>query len=335
MKSKDEFREDVYRRFDEYKKNKEKKRRAALKYGGIAFSALSVIALLVWPGIGIVENVWKADYAVGTSVDANEGRTAQYTGEGFSEIVSSFDGDATTEESKSGETSAYSTAATSVASIEKTTEAYTEATTATDATATVATTEATIVTIATTEATAVTIATTEAYTEATVEATTAATTAAYTEATVETVAVTEATVEATTAVYTEATVEATTAVQTDATLSTGEEITVVYESKYGVTVNGTDIIEAGYFPPDSNELINLILANADKCGCIIITPGNAESVFVYVFFVKGTANIKSEEKTHGEINSCKYVIEIQSGEELNMYLCYFDSEYAVEVNIIK
>ena len=43
MKSKDEFREDVYRRFDEYKKNKEKKRRAALKYGGIAFSALSVI----------------------------------------------------------------------------------------------------------------------------------------------------------------------------------------------------------------------------------------------------------------------------------------------------
>ncbi|MBO4353900.1 MAG: hypothetical protein J5860_03045 [Clostridia bacterium] len=311
MKSKDEFREDVYRRFDEYKKNKEKKRRAALKYGGIAFSALSVIALLIWPGIGIVENVWNRDYAVdkvqtgGTVI--NSAMDVDHTGESFSEAVSSFDGDATTEGFKTGETSiAYSTAATSVASIEKTTEATTAAFT-----------EATAATVAATEETVVTAG-----------STTAATTAAYT----------EATMEATTAAYTEATMEATTAASTEATeatLATGEEVTIVYESKYGVTVNGADIIEAGYFPHDSNELMNMISANADKGGGVIIIPDHAENVVVYAFFVNGTASLKTMEKTHGEINSYKYVIEIQGGEEVNMYLCYFDSECAVEVNIIK
>ena len=168
MRNNEEFRQDVYRRFDDYKKKKEEKRRGVLKYGTVAVSALAVVALFIWPGMGMIEDIFVRDMpdVVDTQFTINF------------EIIDNTE----TGTPNEGSESTNATFLTTVKATEATTEAYTEATIE-------KTTEAYIewtiekTTEVYTEATIE--KTTEAYTEGTIEETTQAyTTAAIAETTV-------------------------------------------------------------------------------------------------------------------------------------------------------
>ena len=156
MRNNEEFRQDVYRRFDDYKKKKEERRRGVLKYGTVAVSALAVVALFIWPGMGMIEDIFVRDMpnVVDTQLTINF------------EIIDNTE----TGTPNEGSESTNATFLTTVKATEATTEAYTEGTIEKT---TEAYTEATIE------------KTTEAYTEGTIEATTQAyTTAAIAETTV-------------------------------------------------------------------------------------------------------------------------------------------------------
>jgi|GEM_PF-6481131 len=299
MKNKDEFRQDVYRRFDEYKKNKEVKRKNVLKYGTVAVSALAVVALFIWPGIGLVDTVFgpnAVDIGVDTATTAQFSlNTTDMSGDITGAVTSEIsDGAATTE-------------------------------------ATIATTEATI---ATTEAT---VATTEATAEMTVEETTAATTSANTlssteEATVEeTTAVYEET--------TESTAEETAAssiVWTEAeTTASGDGTLWHFFSQYAVAVEGVELVDRSYIPKDNKELNALVNELAPICDGILSYHGGEKSTFAYLFTLRGTAKIGYVESQIDGNTVRKYVIEVSPGDEYNMYICFFDSYLTAEINIVK
>ena len=136
MRNNEEFRQDVYRRFDEYKKKKEERRRGVLKYGTVAVSALAVAALFIWPGMGMIEDIFVRDMpnVVDTqlTIIACEVEIIDNTGtgtpnEGSESTNATF---LTTVKATEATTEAYTegTIEKTTATIEETTQAYTTAT---------------------------------------------------------------------------------------------------------------------------------------------------------------------------------------------------------------